>query len=86
MSKKTLDDDDAPELTTELLKRAVPLKQVLPELYSSLKRERGRPRIQNPKVNATIRLDPEVLAAYKATGRGWQTKINAVLRDSLPIT
>ncbi|SPR99752.1 BrnA antitoxin family protein [Cupriavidus taiwanensis] len=33
------------------------------------------------KVNQTLRIDPDVLAAYKATGSGWQTLMNEALRD-----
>jgi uncharacterized protein (DUF4415 family) len=35
-------------------------------------------------VNQTIRLDPDVLAAYQQQGRGWQTLINTVLREHMP--
>lgn len=40
------------------------------------RRGRGCPPKTNRKVNETIRLDPDVLAAYQQTGRGWQTRIN----------
>jgi len=33
------------------------------------------------KVITTIRLSPEVLAAFKATGKGWQTRMDAILRE-----
>ena len=33
------------------------------------------------KQQVTVRLDPEVLAYFKAQGRGWQTRINAVLKS-----
>lgn len=36
--------------------------------------------IPEPKTPVSIRLDPEVLAFFKAQGRGYQTRINAVLR------
>jgi uncharacterized protein (DUF4415 family) len=36
------------------------------------------------KVNQTIRLDPDVLAACQQEGRGWQTRINTVLREHMP--
>ena len=42
---------------------------------------RGRPRKARPKVNATFRLDADLLDAIRATGKGWQTRINAVLRQ-----
>jgi uncharacterized protein (DUF4415 family) len=47
---------------------------------------RGRPvgsvKAQ-PKVATTIRFDPDVLAALKASGRGWQTRVNDAMRDWL---
>lgn len=33
------------------------------------------------KVPTTIRFDADVLAALKATGKGWQTRVNAVMRQ-----
>lgn len=33
------------------------------------------------KVPTTIRFDPDVLAALKATGKGWQTRVNAAMRE-----
>ena len=33
------------------------------------------------KIATNVRLDPDVLQAFKATGAGWQTRINAVLLD-----
>lgn len=44
---------------------------------------RGRPKAVVPKVPVTIRLDRDVVEAFKATGKGWQTKINDTLRRSI---
>jgi uncharacterized protein (DUF4415 family) len=41
----------------------------------------GRPLSVNAKVATTVRLDADVLLAFKATGKGWQTRMNAALRD-----
>jgi len=41
---------------------------------------RGRPRIANPKQAIKLRLDADVLAHFRSTGPGWQTRINAALR------
>ena len=41
----------------------------------------GRPISENRKVATTVRLDADVLLAFKATGKGWQTRMNAALRD-----
>jgi len=47
------------------------------------KRGRGRPPLESPKQCIAIRLDKDLLAGLRATGRGWQTRINAVLREAL---
>lgn len=55
-----------------------------PEQISA--RRRGRPVGSTAAVRksaTTIRLDEEVLAAFKATGQGWQTRMNNALRDWL---
>ncbi len=42
---------------------------------------RGRPPLgEKPKQPVTLRLDADVIAAYRATGTGWQSRINADLR------
>ena len=43
----------------------------------------GRPRSPVRQVSTMIRFDADVLAAMKATGPGWQTRINDILRDYL---
>lgn len=45
----------------------------------------GRPRLANPKVAVSLRLDPGVLAAWKASGRGWQTRMAGVLAGKAPV-
>jgi uncharacterized protein (DUF4415 family) len=41
----------------------------------------GRPKSENPKEAITIRLSPEICTYFRATGKGWQTRLNAVLKD-----
>lgn len=56
------------------------------ELPSPLQaRLRGRPRADHPKEAVKIRLDADVLAALRASGEGWQTRLNDVLRASLAL-
>ena len=43
----------------------------------------GRPKAQATKQRISIRLSPEVLSSFKASGRGWQTRINDALKDWL---
>ncbi len=45
-------------------------------------RRPGRPTKANPKVSVRLRLDRDVIDRFKATGQGWQTRINAVLKKS----
>ncbi len=51
----------------------------------AVKNSVGRPKKEHPKEKVTIRLDHDVLAALRATGQGWQTNLNAMLRDDLNI-
>jgi uncharacterized protein (DUF4415 family) len=43
---------------------------------------RGRPKSQSPKEHVNLRLDPDVLAHFRAGGPGWQSRINATLRQA----
>ena len=70
-----VDRDDAPELTEKFFDRA--------EIRKAGKLvRRGRPPLANPKQAVKLRLDADVLAAYRKTGTGWQTRINADLRKA----
>ena len=77
------DKDDAPELTREMMKKAKHGKDVLPEaVLAQFRRSPGRPTADNPKVPVSIRLDKDVVDHFRATGEGWQTRINSILRDA----
>jgi uncharacterized protein (DUF4415 family) len=69
-----IDPDDVPELTEEWFARA--------DLYEAGKliRRGGRPKKPAPKEAVSIRLDPDVVAHFRAGGPGWQSRINAALR------
>lgn len=43
----------------------------------------GRPRLEHPKDRVTIRLDHDILSALRNQGKGWQTRLNALLRQAL---
>jgi uncharacterized protein (DUF4415 family) len=75
-------DPDNPEATDEELARARPFADALPDLYASIQRSRGRPKVEHPKQRVTIRLDADVLDTYRAGGRNWQTRINDILRKA----
>jgi uncharacterized protein (DUF4415 family)/uncharacterized DUF497 family protein len=48
-----------------------------------LKNRGGRPKLNNPKEPVSLRLDADVLAAFRASGDGWQTRMNNALREWL---
>ena len=50
---------------------------------AALRPLRGRPPVARPKAALTMRVDADVLEAIKASGPGWQTRINALLRDAV---
>ena len=79
-------DPDNYESTDEDLAQAKPMAEALPELHAALmaeiaKRKAGRPKAAVTKQTIAIRLDPDVLEAFKATGPGWQTRMNEALRE-----
>lgn len=74
-------DPDAPEATDEQLAQARPFADAFPALADKMRRNvGGRPKADKTKVAVSIRLDPEVLEAFKAGGPGWQSRMNKALR------
>lgn len=78
-TKEDWDAVDSPELTDEELRQARPFREAMPELYESLQRARGRPRIDNPKEAVTLRVDPDTVAKFKAKGADWRAKMAEAL-------
>jgi uncharacterized protein (DUF4415 family) len=79
-----LPDDDVPELGDEFFDRARPAREVMPaDFMAAVRNKGGRPRSDNPKVAVSIRLDREVVEHFRATGDGWQSRINATLKADI---
>ncbi len=69
--------DELPEITQEWLAGA--------DLYDGKKLvRRGRPPLDNPRKLLSLRLQPQVIAKWKASGPGWQTRMAKVLERSAP--
>jgi uncharacterized protein (DUF4415 family) len=66
--------DDAPELTDA---------QVAGATVSVGIRPRGRPKSENRKEAISLRVDADVLDAFKSSGEGWQTRMNGILRAAI---
>jgi uncharacterized protein (DUF4415 family) len=62
-------DPDAQPLTPKQLKAMVPIRAL-----------RGRPKSENKKQLVSVRYSPEVIAYFKSTGEGWQSRMDGVLR------
>ena len=71
------------DLTDEELARFRPASEVLPAALLATLRSPGRPKAEVTKERITIRLSPDVLSAFRASGSGWQTRMDAALRDWL---
>lgn len=63
-------DPDAQPLTPKQLKNMVPLRTL-----------RGRPKSDNKKLLVSVRYSPEVVAYFKSTGEGWQSRMDEALRE-----
>ena len=71
-----------------MIAKARPAKEVLPKIFgartaATMLKPRGRPKSPEAKVAISLRLPPETLARWKATGPGWQTRMVDVLRESV---
>ena len=62
-------DPDAQPLTAKQLKSMIPIRAL-----------RGRPKSASTKQLVSVRYSPEVLAYFKSTGEGWQSRMDGVLR------
>jgi uncharacterized protein (DUF4415 family) len=80
IQKQIAADPDDCEATDEQLAAAKPFAEAFPDLMESIKRSRGRPPVEKPLQQISIRLDPDVVAKFKATGKGWQARVNDVLK------
>ena len=83
-------DEENPEWTPSDFARARPASEILPQFIGQaatdalMRRGRGRPAKLDRKINQTLRLDPDVVEAYRQAGPGWQTHMNDVLRLHMP--
>ena len=71
------DSDEVPELDRNWIEGA--------DRYEGKKLvRRGRPPLEQPRLLLSLRLPPDVIASWKSTGPGWQTRMAEVLERSRP--
>ena len=90
-----LDGDDSQEWTAEDFKKARPAREVFEELWGTEKAQaflannaahvakRGRPRVDKPKKLKSFKLSQDVIEAIVASGRGYNTRVEAILREAI---
>jgi uncharacterized protein (DUF4415 family) len=82
-----VDPDDAAELTATDFERGVWSigdKIVTKEVaQASIAKRVGRPLVEMKRPVVSIRLEPYILEHLRASGKGWQTKVNALLREAI---
>lgn len=73
-------DDDNPEWTAADVQRATAFSGLPDSLQRKL---RGRPKAEQTKERISIRLSHDVVERFRASGDGWQTRMDAALKDWL---
>lgn len=73
-------DEDNPEWTEEMFRTALRFHELPVGLQKKLRGVRG-PQKKPVKVQTAIRFDADVIEALRATGKGWQTRVNDVMRE-----
>jgi uncharacterized protein (DUF4415 family) len=85
MKKPLIDKNgEVRELTKEDFKRMRPASEVVPEIVKAYKEGRLKVRGSQKaptKVQTTLRLSRDVVDFFRATGRGWQTKLDKALKE-----
>ena len=73
--------DDNPAWTDADFAEARPFREVFPEQFEAVRR--GRPKIVSPKVHIGFRLSADLVADIRASGRGYNARVEKVLREAL---
>jgi len=78
--REPVPDAETPEWTREMFRSAKRLHELPENVQAALKRKGRGPQKTATKKLVSIRLSPDVLAAVRATGEGWQSRIDEALR------
>lgn len=76
-------DDDNPEWTKEDFARAKRGSDIPAHILAAFPKSKGGRPAGSNKEQVALRLDNDVLAKLRASGRGWQTRVNEILRAAL---
>lgn len=81
ISQEAWDAVDSPPLTDEMLRSLRPIAETDPDLVAAYRQYRGRQKAPTKQM-VTLRLDPDVVEAFRAKGVGWQRRMNDALRKA----
>jgi uncharacterized protein (DUF4415 family) len=88
LTAAALADPDNPPLTKEFWRRARPASEVHPDIVADylagrikMPNKRGL-QVAPTKLKVSLRIDQDVVAKYKASGKGWQSRMNDDLRKA----
>lgn len=84
MSKRHAPDPDNPPLTAAEFAQMRPALDVMPPAAAAAYRRARGPQKAPTKRPISLRVDADVLAAYRATGKGWQARMNETLAAHAP--
>lgn len=79
-SREDWDAVDSPELTDEQLAHPMSFEEALP----GYTRPRGRPKSDRPRAAVTLRLDPDTVARFEASGPNWRRRMAEIIEKSEP--
>ena len=81
----TDEEGEVRELTLAEIRKMKPIREAMPELVEAIERHRGktgRPKAESPKVHIGFRLSADVVASIKASGRGYNARVDEALRKA----
>ena len=82
IQRQIAEDPDDFELDDDWFRRARPATEVMPHIVERHRPGRGKQKAPT-KEKVTVRLDADIVAHFRSTGRGWQTRLNEALRKSV---
>ena len=88
MKPLTDKDGEVRELSAEDFREMKPVRDVMPELVGAMaefRKKLGRPKIAEPKVHIGFRLAPDVVESIRASGPGYNARVERVLREAFVV-
>lgn len=82
IQRQIIEDPDDWTPTDEELAQGRSFAEALPELYAAIQRGRGRPKLANAKEAVTLRLPPDTVERFRATGPDWRQRMAETLEKA----